>query len=490
MTADELFEQFGRLLGGRRGVCTVHYKTPSGEEGWRRVCNSPTRDCGPGFPDCGRCRGGGYEPLTVRAVEDHLEGRAAMGIYPVDEDGLCRFAVIELRGTDFRPRLQILAALCRENGLAHLCEMTDFGGAGRLWLFYDRPLSPLRAAEPAFDLLREAAVAVGGPPFEPWGRVWPSAAPDGGFGFPVMLPLFHREKGFSVFTDDELRPVRDETLKATVQSAPKDISTRPAKSDFPPVLRAELCDSLYIDTAGISPLGLAALCSAAGIPNSEPCRESAGYRPAFRYHAELSGRRLRLPRGVFEELKAAGLRLELVDGRRRTPAATGGISLTGGQAQSVRRILSRDFGTVSAPVGSGKTRLMCGVIAELGLSTLVLATESGAVRRWRGRISGMLGLDESAVPAITDDSVYPTGRVDVALLGPRTGFWLAEKIGEYGLVIAADVDRLHCGAEVFAEVMGGVCAGRVYAVTSRRTDSFPDGALVRLYCGPDIPGVF
>lgn len=454
----EVFETFTRLLGGRKNVFTFHYKTPSGEDRYRKSCFRCVR----GLPDCGKCRsGGGYISLTAETVAAHLNGHDAVGVYPIDENGLCRFSLIELHGEDFRPRLQILTGLCTYFGITHLCEISD---KGRLWLLFREPVSPLSAAETAYDLLREAAVSVGGLPVEPWGRVCPAGDE------PVMLPLFNVDSGFSVLTDDELVPISD-PVRYMYKLLPNPLVHIEPVAELPSRVRIELCDKIYVDTTGISPAGLAALCDLARIP------------PDFKYYVGLSGNRLHLPRGVMDRLRELIPHLDITDSRRK-----GKMSHL--QSRHVRAITVRDCGTIAAPVGSGKTKLMAGVIAALRRPTLILATETSAVKRWRRRISQMLGMNEDSISCVTDDAAYPNRRMDVALLGPRTEFWLAEQLPCYGLVIAADVDRLHCGPEVFVSVMESVCAEKVYAVTSYPLDKVRYGPLIRLFCGEEFTGIF
>ena len=456
---EDEFKIFARLFGGRKGVYTLHYKTPSGEERYHKSCSR----CARMFPDCENCRGGGFEPLSAKAVAAHMEGRAAVGIYPADENGLCRFSLIELSGEDFRLKLKILASLCTYFGISHLCEITD---KGRLWLLFSEAAAPLSAAEPAFDLLREAAASVGGLTIEPWGEVFPKGEE------PVMLPLFNLDTGFSILADDDLVPIPD-PVEYMDSLVPTPLRTIEPTADFPSKVRVELCNKIYLDTDGISSTGLGAICDLARIPLQD----------TFKYYVGQSGGKLHLPRGVMDELQRLIPSIEIIDNRckGRVPQPQNG---------GVGRIIARDCGTLSAPVGRGKTRLMAGVISALHRPTLILATETVAIKGWRSRLSQILGIDESRISCVTDDASYPNGYLDAALLGPRTELWLAENLSSYGLVIAADVDRLHCGPEVFASVMDSVCAEKVYAITSRPLSEIRYGALIGLYCGGQIDGIF
>ena len=482
----EASEIFSRLLGGRKNVYTIHYKTPSGAERYRRSCIK----CPSGYADCGKCRGGGFISLSAEAVDAHLHGQAAVGIYPSDEKGRSRFSVIELSGEDFRPMLRVLAAVCRGAGLTHLCELTDFGEAGRIWLFYRDPISVRLAAETAADLLREGRIALSGMTGDLKARILPVITHNSDFGKPVMLPLFDIESGFSVFTDDELNPIADglELLPGIIPDELRPVELPADKNDFPDTVHVELCDKLYVSTRGFSTRGIAALGGLARFPNPELSSEADEERPAFVQCVSFSNGMLHLPRGVMSDLHALlepYSKIEISDGRRvgepiylrakeKPPIAF---------AQAAENLLMHDCATVAAPVGSGKTELMFSVMEKLRRSTLILTTEKAAAVRWRNRLIRHFSLSDGEISCVINDRSYPNGRLDVALLGSKTELWLAEQLPHYGLVIAADVDRLHCGGDVLRSVMECVCAEKVYAVTTRPVSSTRFGDYVRLYCG-------
>ena len=471
MMPEEVFRIFRSVFGGRASAFTTHFTTPSGKEGYRRVCSRMGKQCTTeSFPDCGRCRSASLLHLSAEALGAHLDGRFPVGIYPADENGCCRFSVIELENEDFRPRLRLLAAICKSADLAHLCELTHFGQRGRLWLFYREPVTARLAAETAADLLLESQIAMGGLPVDTGDNIFPVISPPSDFGKPVMLPLFDIKSGFSVFTDDELKPVSDglELLANIAPNEIKSVRLPVGNDDFPPTVRVEICDKIYVSAQGFSPRGIAALCDLARMHNPESSSESGDARPVFVGCFGFSNGRVHLPAGVIDGLR--GLldpysKVEITDGRQRGDK----IRLRSSEksdTQLVKRLLLKDRAVITAPVGSGKTQLIFGVMESLRRSTLILTTEKSAAVRWRRRTMGHFGLGEDDIPCITDDLSYPGGRLDVALLGPRTELWLAEHLPRYGLVIAADVDRLHCGGDIFRSVMENICAEKVYAVSS------------------------
>ncbi len=480
MTPDEVFALFRRVFGGRDDACAVHFRSPDGERGHRRLCSAVSRSCLENlFPDCGGCRSSAPVPLSPELLAAHLDGRLPLGIYPADKKGLCRFSVIEAEGPDRRRTLGLLSALCGTFGLTCLRELGP--ELARLWVFYGEPVPVRLAAENAALLMSGAAVAAGGLPSDIIGRPLPVAG--SGFGRPVMLPLFG---GGSAFVDEDFMPLDGLTALESLDPGPFTVAELPVRP--PKSLEAELCGEVYIKTAGLSASELAALCRPARISEPRLSPESGPELSAFIWCFGCSNGLLRLPGGLVGSLRALVPELKLTDSRPRPEplALPPAGSLDGRIKAAAGALLGLDRAIICAPVGAGKTGLMFGVMDRLRCSTLILATERGSALRWHRRLIEFFGLDAGAAALIVDGSGRPNGGLDVALLGEQTELWLAEYLSRYGLVILADVDRLRCGPEVFRSVMESVCARHVYAVSTRDINSTRWGELVKLYCGEPL----
>lgn len=482
MTREEIFSLFQKIFGGRRDVCSVHFRSPSGREGHRRLCAENSGQCGEDlFPDCGRCRRSRPLPLTAELLTAHLEGRMAMGIYPADEKGLCRFSVIEPEGGGFRAGLQIMAAIAEASGLACLRELTDFGRAGRLWIFYREPVSARIAAETAAEIMSGAGFAAAGLPDGINGAIRPLPSSD--LGKPVMLPLFHSQGGFSVFTDKELEPVDGLSALSALKPGPARIPELPG--ELPKKLKAELSNLLYVSVNGLSAGETAALCRLARISNPELTSESGPENPPYIWCLGHSNGRLHLPAGlgpVLGELTELELTDRRPDGPPLPPPDGSGESRL---RMAARELLKRDRAVITGPVGSGKTRLMAETVDLLRRRTLILTTEKGAALRWHSRMTSRFG-ESGKIALVTDDAGRPGGYFDIALLDARAELRLGDSLSRYGLLILADADRLHCGAGVFRSVLEAACPRHIYAVTTRPLSETRWGSLVKLYFGDEL----
>ena len=192
-TAEDILAIFSRVFGGLKRPFTLHSRTLSGRIVYRRSCLA-CRSAASGRADCAHCRGGSYSALTADSVLNHINGGAAVGIYPADENGLCRFSVLELGGPAPAVALRSLRDACRSIGASCLCEICGHGESARLWLFFGRELSPKASLYAAMKVISEAfseningAGAIT--------DILPAAG--NGFGRPAVLPLFDMSDNFS-----------------------------------------------------------------------------------------------------------------------------------------------------------------------------------------------------------------------------------------------------------------------------------------------------
>lgn len=482
-TAGELFAIFSRVFGGRKSPFALYSRTLSGKAVYRRAC----RSClwaDMGQPDCAHCKNDDFRTLAAEDILNHIGGRAATGIYPVGENGLCRFSVIEIGGPAPGVALKSLSMACDVIGAACLREICDFGQGARLWIFFGRDLSPAAAVYAAVRVIEEAALISGPELLSLADSILP--VPAGGFGRPVVLPLFDINSNCSFFLDDDFQPVDDPMALL------EDLAPPAADFSFPELtpparLKVEVCGSIYI-SAGVDPSVLLALCRAASFLN--PRSGEFSRTPPLERCYDIVGGRLILPRGIdlaallpetklrIKNSSAKGSRMRF---RRRKKQ-----ELTSWQSEALAAALKLGGGVITAPLGSGKTAVVAELIRRCARSTLILVPDRITAKRWRRIIGDLFVLRYEEVGLVLDDRDYPTGCLDIAVLNPSAELRLTECIAQYGLVIVADCDRLSCAGKDFRSLMEAVCAERVFAISARDAASSRLGPYIRLYCGKTI----
>ena len=139
-------------------------------------------------------------------------------------------------------------------------------------------------------------------------------------------------------------------------------------------------------------------------------------------YLETAGDRLIVPRGftrqLCEMLRACKVQFRIEDRRQVLPpvhfAFTG--TLRDYQQQALDDILKRDFGTVSAPTGSGKTVLALAAIAERKQPALVVCHTRELLDQWVSRIETFLGIPRAEVGIVGNGTRRIGEKITVALV--------------------------------------------------------------------------
>jgi superfamily II DNA or RNA helicase len=115
---------------------------------------------------------------------------------------------------------------------------------------------------------------------------------------------------------------------------------------------------------------------------------------------------LYMPRGAARQvvgiLKAAGVQFRVEDRRRLLPPVN--IEFRGKlkdfQEKAINDLKARDFGTLAAPTGSGKTVMALALIAQRGQPALVVIHNRELLRQWQDRIETFLEIPKEEIGII------------------------------------------------------------------------------------------
>jgi len=131
---------------------------------------------------------------------------------------------------------------------------------------------------------------------------------------------------------------------------------------------------------------------------------------------------LAVPRGFCRQLVFAcrrhGVKIDITD-RRRT-LAEAGFNFLGAlkpfQAEAAEAMLAKDFGTLSAPTGSGKTVIALSIIAERRQPALIVVHTKELAFQWIDRIEQFLGIPAEEIGLIGAGKKTLGDRITVALV--------------------------------------------------------------------------
>jgi superfamily II DNA or RNA helicase len=137
---------------------------------------------------------------------------------------------------------------------------------------------------------------------------------------------------------------------------------------------------------------------------------------------QVDGDRLTLPRGcgrqVVSILHRAGVQYRIEDRRRTLAPVTFTFhgQLEDFQETAVSAMAARDFGTLAAPTGSGKTVMALALIAKRRQPALIAVHTKELADQWRNRIETFLGIPAGEVGIIGGGKMKVGDKITVALV--------------------------------------------------------------------------
>jgi superfamily II DNA or RNA helicase len=180
-------------------------------------------------------------------------------------------------------------------------------------------------------------------------------------------------------------------------------------TDIPEAIRDELIQRLQFDNPKY-------------LENQRMGRWNQATPKILRFYRRAGSNGLYIPRGFMRQLilmgRRQGERIEIDDRRRRLPDLdlTFNGTLKPFQETAVNIILSKDFGTLSSPTGSGKTVMALYIMAARHQPTLVIVHTKDLALQWVERIHSFLGIAREHIGMIGAGKMTMGKQITVALV--------------------------------------------------------------------------
>jgi superfamily II DNA or RNA helicase len=526
---------FRQLFRGREDVYALRWHSErSGRSGYAPACANEWREgvCDKPRVACRDCQHRELLPLTDAAIYAHLAGEHTLGLYPLLENDHCFLLAVDFDEENWREDASAFLRSCRELEVPAALEISRSGQGAHVWVFFEEAVPAREARRLGAALISHTCAAARQLRLSSYDRLFPNqdAMPNGGFGKLIALPLQKepRQRGCSVFVDEELRPHPDQWVylaslrripvaametviqKATGGAHPLDLNfideedlatpwqaatALPKLSGpLPTSLRLTLADQLYVERAGLPQPLLNRLVRLAAFANpafykAQAMRLSVWNTPRVIGCAEAFPQHIALPRGCLDAvqtlLNEQGIQADLVDERENGSALNLVFAgqLRHDQDVAVRAMLCHDIGVLQAPTAFGKTVVAAAITARRNVNTLVLVHRAELLRQWQERLQTFLDAPPEAIGWIGGGKTRPSGRLDIAVMQSlvRQGN-VNPLVQTYGQVLVDECH--HIAAASFEAVLKAVKARYVLGLSAtpvRRDGLQP---ILFMQCGP------
>jgi len=486
---------FRRLFRGRDDVHALRWQSNnSGRSGYAPACANEWRPgiCEKPRISCRDCHHRELLPLSDAAIYGHLAEDHTIGLYPLLENDHCHLLAVDFDEQDWRDDARAFLRSCRELAVPAALEISRSGQGAHVWVFFEEAVSAREARQLGAALISHTCAASRQLRLSSYDRLFPNqdTMPKGGFGNLIALPLQKepRQRGCSVFVDDDLQPYPDQWaylaslerlslagLQAVIQTAtggvhPLDLTfideedlATPWKA--PPAIRTlsrvlpgsitlTLADRLYVERSGLPQPLLNRLIRLAAFANpafykAQAMRLSVWDKPRVIGCAENFPQHIALPRGCLEAvqtlLQEQGISWDLVDERQN--GSTLELRFTG------------------------------------ELRTDQEAAVEAMLRQWQERLQAFLDVHPEAIGSFGGGKAKPTGRLDIAVMQSlvRKGE-VNPVVQNYGQVIVDECH--HIAATSFEAILRQVKARYVLGLSAtlvRRDGLQP---ILFMQCGP------
>ncbi|MBU3949702.1 MAG: DEAD/DEAH box helicase [Proteobacteria bacterium] len=158
------------------------------------------------------------------------------------------------------------------------------------------------------------------------------------------------------------------------------------------------------------------------IENEKMGRWNKGTPRVLKFFDRIKGGGLCIPRGFMRQLillcKRHGIEHEIVDNRRFLPPVDfkfNGV-LKPFQDQAVSVMLSKDFGTLNSPTGSGKTVMALYMIKQRMQPALIIVHSKELANQWIERIETFFGIPKEEIGIIGSGKKKIGEKITVALV--------------------------------------------------------------------------
>lgn len=540
---------FRSLFRGREDVFPRRFESKrTDKSGYQPVCRNEWIKpfCQKPKIKCGECEKRDFTPITDDVIRKHLVGvdptdryqrEYVIGVYPMLLDETCWFLVVDFDKETWREDSSAYLKASWVINVPAVLERSRSGNGGHIWIFFSESIPAKLARQLGAFILTQAMESRPEMGFDSYDRFFPSqdTLPKGGLGNLIALPLQKkpREKGNSLFVDENLNPYPDQwnflakvrrmnlaQVQSIVDKAAYQggiLGVRFVSSDedeispwlyspsgrkpegkisgpLPDQIELVLGNQIYISKENLPPALKNRLIRLAAFQNPEFYKAQAMRFPTYDkprivHCCEDFHKHIGLPRGCLEDvvdlLESLGIRIGIRD--ERLDGTSLKVNFMGElrqeQKKAAEALLTYETGVLSAATAFGKTVVAAYLIAKRSVNTLVLVHRKQLLDQWIERLKTFLDISDGAIGQIGGGKRKATKLIDVAMIQSLSRKGVVDDIvAEYGHLVVDECHHVSARSfEIVARQSKAKFVTGLSATVIRKDGHHP---IIFMNCGP------
>lgn len=454
-----------------------------------------------------------YLSFNDQVVKEHLSGKKTIGVYPLLSDNSSFFIAADFDESNWKESILKLYQICEDVGLSAVIERSRSGNGGHLWLFFKENIPAFMSRKIMFELLLQAGIISEFEKEPSFDRLFPNQDTHSGKGVGnlIALPLqgISLAKGNSCFLNPEtFEPVADQwNFMESIKKVPKQkiealhlqlsgTAEEVFSSRYVPESKFELeiliNSEIYLKRIQLNQKLTVFLRDNLNFLNSDYFVKKRLGKAIYNVEKyfkliEETPEGIIIPRGFAASLirfcNAENIPVKIIDERYKSKEieVNSKIDLLPHQEDVLERTLSKDFGVIVSPPGSGKTIIGLELIAQKRQPTLILVHRKQLFDQWINRIQDFLSIPKKQIGQIGNQKYKIGKEITVAMIQSLTRRDLSELRNKFGMVIIDECH--HIPAKSFREVITRLNCFYLYGLTATPKRKNNDEKLIYVYIG-------
>ncbi|MCK5170850.1 MAG: DEAD/DEAH box helicase [Bacteroidales bacterium] len=454
-------------------------------------------------------------PFGDSAIEMHLSGKEACGIYPLLEDNTTFFIAADFDKENWKETILKLYKTCSKNKIPAYIERSRSGNGGHLWVFFEKAFPAEQSRKIMFEMLRRSSIISHFEKEPSFDRLFPNQDYHSGKGIGnlIALPLNgkSKEEGNSCFINPDtfepyenqwtflheikLMSVEDlrELYKDLFNEKPVEMFVSSTNKDKSFKLEIIIQNQIYLKRNQLSKKLIVFLREQLNFYNSDYLAKKNLGKSTFNTEKffnliEESENEVMIPRGFSASLvqfcNKENIPYRIVDKRSKKVAVDfeSEIKLQEHQELVLEKIREKDFGVIVSPPGSGKTVIGLEIIAEKRQPALIIVHRKQLFDQWIERIQNFLKIPKKDIGQIGNQKIKIGKSITIAMIQSLARIQDFKKIANaFGTIIIDECH--HIPAKSFREAIVNFNSFYLYGLTATPKRKNNDQKLIFVYIG-------